>query len=127
MLPCRTFSAGFIFLLALGISLHFGCGGTGGGTGSGTGTTGGTTSGTGTGGGTGSSAAGPVILVVEENHGFSTVIGNSAMPYLNSLAQQDALGAQYFANTHPSMNNYFEMTAGNDQIAQGSDPDAFAG
>jgi phosphatidylinositol-3-phosphatase len=128
MLPCRTFSAGFIFLLALGISLHFGCGGTGGGTGSGTGTTGATTSGTGTsGGGIGSSAAGPVILVVEENHGFSTVIGNSAMLYLNSLAQQGALGTQYFASTHPSMNNYFELTAGNDQIAPGPDPDAYNG
>jgi phosphatidylinositol-3-phosphatase len=68
-----------------------------------------------------------VILVVEENHGFSTVIGNSAMPYLNGLAQQDGLGTQYFANTHPSMNNYFELTAGNDQIAPGPDPDAYAG
>src|SRR5690349_7584371 len=99
MLRSRTFAASFIILLAFGMSLHVACGGTGGGgtgssgtgsggTGSSTGTTGGTTSGTGTGGGTTSSAAGPVILVVEENHGFSTVIGNAAMPYLNSLAQQ---------------------------------------
>ncbi|HEX7959644.1 MAG TPA: alkaline phosphatase family protein [Terriglobales bacterium] len=118
-------------LLALGLALDLGCGGagSGGGTGtSGTGTTGGTTSGTGTGGGgTGSSAAGPVILVVEENHGFSTVIGNSAMPYLNSLAQQGALGTQYFANTHPSINNYFEMTAGKATVAPPPDPDSFDG
>lgn len=92
---------------------------------SGTGTTAGT--GTGTGGGTGSSAPGPVILVVEENHGFSTVIGNSAMPYLNALAQQYGLAAQYFANTHPSINNYFEMTAGNATIAPPPDPDSFDG
>src|SRR5437016_10027861 len=55
---------------------------------------------------------GPVVLVVEENHGYSTVIGSSAMPYLNSLAQQYGLATQYFANAHPSIGNYFEMTAG---------------
>jgi acid phosphatase len=132
MLRSRTFSTCSIFLLALGIGLYFGCGGGGsggagsGGTGSSTGTTGGTTSGTGTGGGTGSFAAGPVILVVEENHGFSTLIGNSAMPYLNSLAQQYGLGTQYYANTHPSSNNYFEMTAGS-AIAPPPNPDSFDG
>ena len=55
---------------------------------------------------------GPVVLVVEENHGYSSVIGSAAMPYLNSLAQQYGLATQYFANTHPSIGNYFEMTAG---------------
>jgi hypothetical protein len=29
---------------------------------------------------------GHVVLVVEENHSYSSVIGSSAMPYLNSLA-----------------------------------------
>lgn len=55
---------------------------------------------------------GPVVLVVEENHGFSSVIGNSAMPYLNSLAKQYSLGTQYYANTHPSIGNYMMMTTG---------------
>ncbi|HEV2961756.1 MAG TPA: alkaline phosphatase family protein [Candidatus Angelobacter sp.] len=58
------------------------------------------------------STHGPVVLVVEENHGYSSVIGSAAMPYLNSLAQQYGLATQYFANTHPSIGNYFEMTAG---------------
>jgi len=55
-----------------------------------------------------------VILVVEENYGFSTVINptNPPMPYLNSLAQRYALATQYFANTHPSIGNYFELTTG---------------
>jgi hypothetical protein len=53
-----------------------------------------------------------VVVVLEENHSYSGVIGNSAMPYLNSLATQNALGTQYFANTHPSIGNYFMMTAG---------------
>lgn len=55
---------------------------------------------------------GKVVLVVEENHGYSSVIGSAQMPYLNSLATQYAQAAQYYANTHPSIGNYFEMTAG---------------
>src|SRR5947207_13781802 len=57
-------------------------------------------------------AHGPVILVVEENHGYSSAIGSGAMPYLNSLAAQNSLATQYYANTHPSIGNYFMMTAG---------------
>jgi acid phosphatase len=53
-----------------------------------------------------------VVLVVLENHSYSEVIGNSAMPYLNGLAQQNGLAAQYYANTHPSLPNYFMLTAG---------------
>ena len=55
---------------------------------------------------------GNVVLLVEENHGYSSVIGNSAMPYLNSLATQNGLATQYYADTHPSIGNYLMMTAG---------------
>src|SRR5438477_1112876 len=55
---------------------------------------------------------GHVVLVVEENHSYSEVIGNSEMPYLNSLATQYGLATQYFANTHPSIGNYFMLTTG---------------
>jgi len=34
------------------------------------------------------------------------------MPYLNSLAQKYGLATQYYANTHPSIGNYFELTTG---------------
>lgn len=34
------------------------------------------------------------------------------MPYLNSLAAQNSLATRYYANTHPSIGNYFMMTAG---------------
>jgi len=34
------------------------------------------------------------------------------MPYLNGLASQYALAAQYFANGHPSMPNYLMLTTG---------------
>jgi len=55
---------------------------------------------------------GHVFIVVEENHGYTSVIGSSAMPYLNSLASQYGLAAQYYANAHPSIGNYFMMTTG---------------
>ena len=55
---------------------------------------------------------GHVVLVVEENSSYSEVIGSSEMPYLNSLATQYGLAAQYFANTHPSIGNYFMLTTG---------------
>jgi hypothetical protein len=53
-----------------------------------------------------------VVLVVEENHSYSEVIGNSAMPYLNSLASQYGQATQYFANGHPSIPNYLMLTTG---------------
>jgi acid phosphatase len=65
-------------------------------------------------GGTASSVASSshVFVVVEENHSYSSVIGNSAMPYLNSLATKYALATQYYANTHPSIGNYFMLSTG---------------
>ena len=53
-----------------------------------------------------------VFVVVEENHSFSEVIGNSAMPYLNGLASRYGLGTQYYADAHPSIPNYFMLTTG---------------
>ncbi len=53
-----------------------------------------------------------VVVVVEENHSFSEVIGNSTVPYLNSLASKYGLATQYYGNTHPSIGNYFMMTTG---------------
>jgi hypothetical protein len=60
-----------------------------------------------------------VVIVLEENTSYSSVIGNSSMPYLNSLASQYGLATQYYANTHPSIGNYFELTTG--QIITNSD------
>ncbi len=53
-----------------------------------------------------------IVLVIEENHSYSQVIGNSAMPFLNQLASHHALATQYFADAHPSLPNYFMMTTG---------------
>ena len=57
-------------------------------------------------------ASSHVFIVVEENHSYSSVIGSSSMPYLNSLATKYGLATQYYANTHPSIGNYFMLTAG---------------
>jgi phosphatidylinositol-3-phosphatase len=51
------------------------------------------------------------------------VIGNPSMPYLNSLANKYGLATQYFANTHPSIGNYFMLTTG--QVVTNND--SFAG
>ena len=53
-----------------------------------------------------------VFVVLEENHNYSSVIGSSSMPYLNSLAKKYGFATQYYANTHPSIGNYFELTTG---------------
>lgn len=68
-------------------------------------------------------AADHVFVVVLENHSFDQVMGNSAMPYLNSLAKQHALATNYFAVAHPSIPNYFMLTTGKTQTLD----DAFTG
>jgi len=53
-----------------------------------------------------------VFVLIEENHAYANVIGNSAMPYTNSLAARYALATQYYANRHNSLPNYFMLTVG---------------
>ena len=54
----------------------------------------------------------PVVLLVEENHSFEGVIGNAGMPFFNELAQKYGLAADFYADTHPSIGNYFMLTTG---------------
>ncbi|HZQ24860.1 MAG TPA: alkaline phosphatase family protein [Terriglobales bacterium] len=53
-----------------------------------------------------------VVLLLEENHSYSSVIGSSSMPYLNTLVSEYGLATAYYANTHPSIGNYFMLTTG---------------
>jgi hypothetical protein len=55
---------------------------------------------------------GHVFLVALENTNYTDVIGSSSMPYLNGLANQYGLATQYYADTHPSIGNYFMWTTG---------------
>src|SRR5881392_1465658 len=57
-------------------------------------------------------AFGHVVIVPLENNAYSSVVGSSSMPYLNSLINQYGLATQYYANTHPSIGNYFMLTTG---------------
>jgi len=75
------------------------------------------------GGGTSPPASPHVFLVVEENHSYSQVIGNSSMPYLNGLAAKYGLATQYYADVHPSLGNYFMLTTGKIETID----DAFTG
>jgi len=56
-----------------------------------------------------------VVIVMEENHSFSEIIGSSSAPFINSLAQQGALFTQSFAVEHPSQPNYLDLFSGSNQ------------
>lgn len=54
-----------------------------------------------------------VVMVMEENQSYSTVVGNAgAWPDLNHLISEGALPANYYADSHPSIGNYFMLTTG---------------
>src|ERR1700730_2888806 len=55
---------------------------------------------------------GHVFIVVEENASYGDVIGSSVTPYFNNLANTYGLATNYYANLHPSIPNYFELTVG---------------
>src|SRR3989441_622327 len=59
----------------------------------------------------GTSQFGHVFIVTEENTDYVDVT-SSSMPYLTGLAAQYGLATQYYANTHPSIGNYFELATG---------------
>lgn len=56
-----------------------------------------------------------VMIVVMENHGFGTIIGNPTAPYLNSLARRYGLATASYATTHPSLPNYLTLVSGTTQ------------
>jgi acid phosphatase len=54
-----------------------------------------------------------VVMVMEENQSYSTVVRNtSSWPNLNRLIGNGALATHYYANSHPSIGNYFMLTTG---------------
>jgi len=54
-----------------------------------------------------------IVIVVEENHSNSAIVGNRNAPYMNWLAANGALMTQSFAVAHPSEPNYLALFAGN--------------
>ncbi len=69
-----------------------------------------------------------VVIVVEENHGYSQIVGSNSAPYINSLAGQGMLFSNSHAITHPSEPNYLDLFSGSDQgvIGDACDPSAYA-
>lgn len=54
-----------------------------------------------------------VVIVMEENKDYSSVVGDtSAWPNLNNLIKKGALPTHYYADSHPSIGNYFMLTTG---------------
>ena len=53
-----------------------------------------------------------VVIVIEENHAYSQIIGSSNAPYINLLASQGAIFTNADAITHPSEPNYLALFAG---------------
>lgn len=54
-----------------------------------------------------------IVWVMEENQDYSKVVNNNVVwPNLNALIAQGALPTNYYANTHPSIGNYFMLTTG---------------
>jgi phosphatidylinositol-3-phosphatase len=49
---------------------------------------------------------------MEENQSYSTVVGAAAWPNLNALIARGALPTNYYADSHPSIGNYFMLTTG---------------
>ena len=52
-------------------------------------------------------------MVMEENESYATVVGNATVwPNLNNLISKGALPTNYYADSHPSIGNYFMLTTG---------------
>ena len=58
-----------------------------------------------------------VLIVIEENHDYTQIIGSSAAPYINALAADSsaALLTQSYGLTHPSQPNYIMFFSGSNQ------------
>jgi phosphatidylinositol-3-phosphatase len=53
-----------------------------------------------------------VFVIMMENTGFDSLIGNANAPFTNAAAANYGLAANYFGVTHPSQPNYIAATSG---------------
>jgi phosphatidylinositol-3-phosphatase len=56
-----------------------------------------------------------IVVVIEENHGYTDIVGNAQAPYLNELARRGASLTDLYAITHPSQPNYLALFSGSPQ------------
>lgn len=63
-----------------------------------------------------------VFIIMMENTGFDTLIGNPNAPFINAAASNHGLATNYFGVTHPSQPNYIAATSGSTNgVADDSD------
>jgi hypothetical protein len=53
-----------------------------------------------------------VFIIMMENTGYNTLIGNSNAPWINMAAKTYGLATNYYGVTHPSQPNYIAATSG---------------
>jgi phospholipase C len=53
-----------------------------------------------------------VFIIMMENTGFTSLIGNPNAPFINSAASTNGLATNYFGVSHPSQPNYIAATSG---------------
>jgi hypothetical protein len=64
----------------------------------------------------------PVVLIVMENHEYSSIVGSPDAGYINRrLIGHGRLFTNYDAVSHPSLPNYLAMSSGSTQGKQGTD------
>lgn len=52
-----------------------------------------------------------VILIMEENNSYNSIVRSSSAPYINALAKACGLATNYHSTTHPSLPNYIAITS----------------
>src|SRR6266852_4930191 len=63
-----------------------------------------------------------VFVIMMENTGFDTLMGNPNAPFINAAASNYGLATNYFGVTHPSQPNYIAATSGSTNgVADDSD------
>jgi acid phosphatase len=62
-----------------------------------------------------------VIIVMEENHAYSELIGSNNAPYINKLAKDGALFTDSHGIGHPSQPNYLALFSGSTQGVKGDE------
>lgn len=60
-----------------------------------------------------------IVVVMEENHSYSEIIGSSQAPYINTLASEGALFTSSYGVGHPSEPNYLAIFSGSTQGVTG--------
>ena len=61
-------------------------------------------------------------VIVLENHGLNSVIGDASAPYITSLAHNYAEATGYYGVTHPSEPNYVAMISGSNWDINNDNP-----